>query len=99
MMCANALKVQSFSIGMVVISINALEQLATEDWQARLIEHANGNWGQVDPEDRALNSRSLREGGRLISVWTDRQNRNFYIVSDTDRLITFVSLPGEDPNI
>jgi hypothetical protein len=34
-----------------------------------LVRHRSGDWGDLGPEDRKMNDRDLREGGRLFRAY------------------------------
>ena len=61
-----------FALGQTVITNNAAERLEPYDVYAALRRHAHGDWGELDAEDVAENERSLKEGFRLLSAYTDR---------------------------
>jgi hypothetical protein len=84
-----------FGLGQMVITPNALNQLNTEDVHSSICRHAHGDWGEVDEHDRQENELSLREGFRLLSVYTDRQGTKFWIITEADRSVTTVLLPED----
>ena len=85
-----------FALGETVITANALAQLQTEDVHRALARHARGDWGDLDPEDAATNELSITEGFRLLSAYTDRHGVKFWIITEWDRSVTTVVLPGEN---
>jgi len=84
-----------FGLGQTVITANALAQLQTEDVHRALARHARGDWGDLDPEDVAENERSITEGCRLLSAYTDRHGVKFWIITEWDRSLTTVLLPED----
>lgn len=85
-----------FSLGQSVITLGALQRLNAEDVQACLNRHVTGDWGEeMCAEDRAENDRSLREGGRLFSMYRDRNRVKFYIITEHDRSVTTTLLPED----
>jgi hypothetical protein len=84
-----------FALGQTVITGNAAEQLDPSDVYAALRRHATGDWGEVDAEDEAQNERSLKEGFRLLSAYTDRNGVKFWIITEADRSATTVLLPED----
>jgi hypothetical protein len=84
-----------FPLGQTVITANALERLHPEDALLCLGRHSRGDWGELCEEDRAENARSLAEGGRLFSVYHDRNGAKFYLITEADRSVTTTLLPED----
>jgi hypothetical protein len=83
------------ALGQTVITNNAAERLEAHDVYAALRRHAQGDWGELDPEDVAENERSLKGGFRLLSAYTDRNGVKFWIITEADRSATTVLLPED----
>lgn len=60
-----------FSLGRVMATPGAIELLSLTETDARLLllRHVSGNWGEIHPDDVAVNADSLAHGGRLMSVY------------------------------
>ena len=86
---------KSFSLGQTVITANAAHTLHAGDVFDALQRHARGDWGQVSAVDAAENERSITEGCRLLSVYTDRNGQKFWIITECDRSATTVLLPED----
>lgn len=84
-----------FALGRTVITPAALNILHPEDVHVALGRHAGGDWGEVCPEDWAENELSLDQGFRLLSVYRDRNDRKFWIISEADRSATTILLPDD----
>ena len=84
-----------FSLGRLVITANADADLHPADVRAALQRHAGGDWGEIEADDAAENELSLREGFRLLSVYRDRYQKRFYIITEADRSVTTVLLPED----
>jgi hypothetical protein len=84
-----------FPLGQTVITRNAQTQLHPEDIPIALGRHAAGDWGDVCDEDRRENELSLRQGFRLLSVYHDRSDVKFWIITEADRSATTVLLPED----
>lgn len=84
-----------FDLGQVVATRNALDTLHPQDVQVAIGRHAKGDWGELDEHDRRENERSLTAGFRLMSVYRDRNNRKFYVITEADRSVTTVLLPED----
>ncbi len=91
----NAKEQKSFPLGHVVATPNALETLDPEDIARALNRHALGDWGDCGPEDWAENELSLREGFRLFSVYHDRHEVKFWVITEADRSATTVLMPED----
>lgn len=83
-----------FSLGDTVITANANAILDPIDVAQSLARHARGDWGELCPEDVALNQRALKSGDRLLSVYQSR-GETFWIITEADRSVTTVLLPED----
>ena len=84
-----------FALGRTVITRGALDALEGEDVHAGIARHANGDWGDVCPEDKKANDDALRVGARLLSVYHTSSGRKFWVITEADRSATTVLLPEE----
>jgi hypothetical protein len=81
-------------LGLVLATPGILREL-DEAWVAELLaRHQGGDWGDVGAEDRHLNDRALRSGGRLFSAYYTEAGR-VWIITEADRSATTVLLPSE----
>jgi hypothetical protein len=84
-----------FPLGRTVATPGALATVPSSEMQAALRRHHSGDWGELDEHDRIENERSLRESGRLLSVFRTKSGTKFYIITEHDRSATTVLLPDE----
>lgn len=84
-----------FSLGRCVITANAKDILHPDDVRHALNRHAQGDWGELSPDDLAENQRALREGLRLFSRYTDQSGHVHYVITECDRSVTTL-LMAED---
>jgi hypothetical protein len=84
-----------FRLGRVAITPGAKEELDGASVFDALLRHHQGDWGDVDPEDRKENERSLKEGFRLLSSYKDTHGTKFWIITEADRSATTILLPSE----
>ena len=84
-----------FPLGQLVITANAADELHPADVRHAIGQHARGNWGEVCAEDAAENELALKEGFRLLSVYRDRYQKRFYIITEADRSATTVLMPED----
>jgi hypothetical protein len=84
-----------FPLGQTVITRNAMDKLHPEDIPIALGRHVSGDWGDVCDEDRRENELSLAKGFRLLSVYRDRNDVKFWIITEADRSATTVLLPED----
>jgi hypothetical protein len=75
----------AFQLGQIVITRTAQGELNPEDVYRALRRHAGQDWGEVCPEDWAENERALKEGFRLLSVYRDRNQVKFWIITEAGR--------------
>lgn len=84
-----------FPLGRTVITPGALEALSTPTVLAALHRHLNGDWGDLDAEDKAANERALVDGTRLLSAYRSSDDIKFWIITEADRSVTTILLPSE----
>jgi hypothetical protein len=80
-----------FHLGQIIIMPNANDQLETGEIRQALRRHARGDWGELRPQEILENDRALRDGCHLFSLYRDRLERTFCIVTAADRSMTVVS--------
>lgn len=83
-----------FRLGRILITTSAEEVIDRSDVDAALGRHARGDWGDLCPDDCRQNELALREGERLLSAYTDRRGRRFFVITKADRSATAVLLGG-----
>ena len=69
-------------------------RLRTEEVLTALSRHAQGDWGDLLPEDTLANELALMQGGRLFSAYGQGHDR-FWIITAADRALTTVLLPQD----
>lgn len=84
-----------FELGRLVATRAVLSDVPGDEMMKALSRHASGDWGEVGKEDWALNDGSLREGGRLLSVYQTSAGVKFWIITEADRSATTVLLPDD----
>ncbi len=92
-----ARKLPKFDPGQVVATPGALVALTFNGFSPieMLHRHLNGDWGDVSPEDKALNGRAIEEGGRILSAYQLAGGERLWIVTKADRSATTLLLPEE----
>tara|TARA_Y100000034_G_C6673295_1_gene295712 strand:- start:18 stop:272 length:255 start_codon:yes stop_codon:yes gene_type:complete len=59
-----------------------------------LLRHSQGDWGDVDDEDKKANDQAVKNGSRIFSAY--RQNgHKVWVITEADRSSTCVLLPEE----
>jgi hypothetical protein len=91
-----------FHPGQIVATRGALEALARSGQTADffLERHLQGDFGEVDSEDRSLNDQALLDGSRLLSAYRTLKGEKIWIISeaagdDGKRASTCILLPDE----
>jgi hypothetical protein len=84
-----------FPLGQTVITRAALDVLQPEDVKACIARHQAGDWGDLDVHDAKENEVGLAQSLRLFSVYRDRSNTKFYVITEHDRSVTTVLLPED----
>lgn len=75
-----------FHLGQVVATPGALEALAkaAQTPHELLDRHSRGDWGDVCPEDAALNDEALTDGSRLLSLYTLRTGEKLWVITEAE---------------
>lgn len=84
-----------FPLGALYMTPRVQESIPPSELLQALRRHASGDWGDIDPEDRGANDRSLQDGSRLLSVYHAKDTTKFWIITEADRSSTTVLLPEE----
>ncbi len=85
---------QRFPLGKVVLTDNAAGRLDRIVVHEGLRRHAGADWGDLCPEDAALNEQALACGGRLLSAYGRGEGR-FWIITEEDFSLTTVLMPED----
>ena len=94
-MNTNHINSSRFPLGSIVATPGALDALGATDILKGLLRHADGDWGELDADDRRENDLSLEQGFRLLSAYTSVNGARFWIITEADRSSTCVLLPHE----
>lgn len=84
-----------FPLGQTVMTRGVQEQVPPSEMMQALRRHANGDWGELDKEDRDANEAALKHGARLLSAYHTKAGTKFWIITEADRSSTTVLLPEE----
>ncbi len=86
-----------FSAGQIVATPGALALLneGKRTPQEFLSRHLRGDWGDLCQDDIAENELSLKEGFRLLSSYRVTDSETLWIITEADRSVTTLLLPGE----
>jgi len=87
--------VQTFPLGNVVITPNALGQLTPADIQLGLQRHQAGDWGELGEEDWQENDRARHIGLRLLSSYRSSRGVTFWIITEASRTATTLLMPED----
>jgi len=85
----------SFPLGKLVATPAAMQAVPLEVIIGALVRHGRGDWGLVSRNDWQANQKALADGGRLLSVYETRDGSRFWIITEADRSLTSVLLPGD----
>lgn len=103
------IQVSKLTLGRVLTTRGVMQAMSGlkidgSDWDAVgwltncLTRHRTGDWGNVCPEDAALNDEALVTGKRIVSCYmapSDCQFAKVWIITEADRSATTVLLPEE----
>ena len=85
----------SFQLGRIVITRAAIAEVSPEDIFSAVRRHAQGDWGNVEPDDRQTNDEAMRCGDRLLSSYQSARQIEFWILTEWDRTVTTILLPSD----
>lgn len=88
-----------FDTGRVVCTTNFKNTVGEPTWLAIMSDvvrrHSSGDWGDLTEEDRQSNEDALKNGERLMSVYTTDNNVKLWVITEWDRSVTTVLLPED----
>lgn len=90
-----------FELGQLVMTRGVNDQVAESVAFAKFVmdslrRHANSDWGDMCPEDKAENNLALREGSlRIFSAYEAASLPKIWIITEADRSATTVLFPDE----
>ena len=85
-------KAQRFELGQVVATPGCLSALeATGQTPLEFVgRHVTGDWGELPLEDVAENELSLKEGYRLLSVYSLSDGTKIWVIMERDTSTTLL---------
>jgi hypothetical protein len=86
-----------FDLGQLAMTPGAGEAMQTAGHipPEFLLRHKQGDWGEVDEDDRQENELSVREGMRVLSAYSTRLSDKLWVITEWDRSATTLLLPSE----
>jgi hypothetical protein len=91
-----------FTLGQVVATPGAIEVLqnAGQSSAGFLNRHAQGDWGNLDDEDRQANDHAFSDGSRILSVYRTSSGEKLWVITEAadesgHRAATTILLPSE----
>ena len=76
----------------MVASNEVLQCLQAEEIVNSMIQHAQGNWGNVPSRKREFNEKALIYGGQIVSQYESQCGVEFQVITEAHRLFTRVML-------
>ena len=95
---------KKFDPGRIVVTRGEKKKMQNDDIFASYVDncilrHLTGDWGDLDPEDAALNDKALESGeDRIFSAYKYESIRNegkIWIITEWDRSVTTILFPSE----
>lgn len=86
-----------FPIGQIVATPGALRLMEQHQVSpiTLLARHVQGDWGSLNPEDVASNNQAICQGNRILSSYFVHEDHRVWIITEWDRSVTTLLLPGE----
>ena len=97
MITFSTLKEGLFPLGQTVITPGAIDALEKSEQHPGdfLSRHLAGDWGDVCADDAQTNQEALEERLRLLSSYRTTEGEKLWIITEADRSVTTLLLPGE----
>lgn len=86
-----------FLLGQVVATPGSLEvfqQSKDASIHQCLLNHQEGDWGELCSDDKQSNDDAVQNGGRILSAYLIGQQK-IWIITEADRSVTTILLPSE----
>ena len=86
-----------FALGQVVGTPGALEALEASNQTASVFldRHVQGDWGDLDDEDRRQNDEAVKDESRIFSAYRTAKGVKIWCITEADRSSTCLLLPSE----
>ena len=87
-----------FALGQLVATPGALAALGANGQHPLefVRRHVQGDWGDLDAEDKRANEHALQTGARLLSAYTLRDGMTrIWIITEADRSASTLLLPAD----
>ena len=84
-----------FDLGSPFATANAVSKFPSETLMKCLNRHAEGDWGDLDEEDKLANDSALESGGRLFSSYKFSDKEKLWVITEADRSATTILLPED----
>ena len=87
-----------FSLGQIVATPGAIAALQAGMITAGIFlgRHVQGDWGELDQEDKRANEQALKDGSRLLSAYkVPNTGVKLWLITEADRSATTLLLPEE----
>ena len=84
-----------FPLGKMVTTIGVHKEINFFSIIDAFRRYTQGDWGEVDKEDKKQNDWALENGERLLGSYKDMNGKKFWIITERDRSVTTVLKPEE----
>ncbi|MCC6419377.1 MAG: hypothetical protein IT429_14170 [Gemmataceae bacterium] len=86
-----------FALGHIVATPGAIELLERAGLTALelIARHVQGDFGEVDAEDRQANEDAIKHGERILSSYTLRTGDTIWVITEADRSSSVVLRPED----
>jgi hypothetical protein len=86
-----------FSPGVIIATPAAVRACVKNktDFESYLSRHVNGDWGDIDEEDKRENEFAVGERLRIFSAYDLRDGTRLWVITEADRSSTCILLPSE----
>jgi hypothetical protein len=86
-----------FTLGRCLATPAALRRLSDNGIHPLnlLLRHVNGDWGDLDADDRQTNVQALLHGARIFSAYGMPDQTKVWVITEADRMATTILCPSD----
>ena len=85
----------SLQLGTIFVTPGVVDEIDRDEIYKALSRHQRYDWGNVCEEDWEANDKAVKNNSRILSSYTSKDNVDFWIITESDRISTTIMLPEE----
>lgn len=91
------MKKPRFPLGRLMTTPGALDAIQESNQSPVdfLARHAQGDWGDIDDEDKKANEAAIKQQSRVFSAYHTTDGAKLYVITEWNRSLTTILLPED----